>query len=104
MPKSRATRLTVHTVGMRIICMSTSGLSLRASAHTQTGSRIAAATKRPTVSGEAQPQMLALADGEQQRDQPRRHQQRAGDVDPARRALGRLGHEQVRGRGGQRAS
>jgi hypothetical protein len=42
---------------MRIILMSTSGLSLRASAHTQTGSTTTVAVNRLTVTGELQPQL-----------------------------------------------
>ena len=55
-PNSRDTRFTVHTVGMRIIFMSISGLSLRASAQTQIGRTTAARANRPTVMGEPQPQ------------------------------------------------
>ena len=56
MPKSRATRLTVQTVGIRIICMSMSGSLLRASAITQTGSMTAAITKSPITLSDDQPQ------------------------------------------------
>jgi hypothetical protein len=57
MPNSSATRLTVHTVGIRIIFMSISGLSLRASAQTQIGSTTTVAANRPRVMGEPQPQL-----------------------------------------------
>ena len=56
MPNSRATRLTVHTVGMRIIFMSISGLSLRASASTQIGSTTAASGEQADRVAEPQPQ------------------------------------------------
>ena len=45
---------------------------------------------------------VTLAHGEQQRDEPPGEQQRAADVDPARRALGGLRHPDGRRDGGQR--
>ena len=48
--------MTVHTVGIRIICMSMSGSLLRASAITQTGSMTAAITNRPMTLPDVQPQ------------------------------------------------
>ena len=73
MPKSRATRLTVQTVGIRIICMSTSGSLLRASAITQTGSMTAAMTNSPITLPDVPAPVVALADADEQRDEPPRH-------------------------------
>ena len=58
-PKSSAARLVLHTAGMRIIFMSTSGESERFSTTTQITSRTPVATSSPITDELAQPHIGA---------------------------------------------
>src|SRR2546430_1372070 len=56
-PSTSAARLVVQTPRSRIMRISTRGARLRDSAQNQTGNRIAAIAKRPSVRAEVQPQL-----------------------------------------------
>src|SRR5579859_1102714 len=55
-PSSSATRLDVHTAGIRIICMSISGVAARSSANIQPATSRALTASRPITAAEPQPQ------------------------------------------------
>ena len=62
-PKSRATRLVVHTAPWRIIRMSMTGFAERDSAVTQTLNSTATAANMTMVAGDAQPQVWPSLSG-----------------------------------------
>ncbi len=95
-PNSNAARLVLHTAGIRIIFMSTIGVSERTSSRIQHGIKTAVTPKRPNTARTGPTPCRSLGHGQQAGHQPRRHGHRAGPVDPARGPDGRFGEEQER--------
>ena len=77
--------------GLALAAMSTSGEATLRSISTNTASRTAATASSPIVRGAPQPHTAGLAQRQQQAEQGHGEQDRAGEVEPADPALGRLG-------------